>query len=129
MAFELHQNKGKWLLLGICKPHSQNDIDFLNRISSIIAYYLRTYVNILKIDDFNLSVDNSHLEDFMQGYDLTSLIKKPTFYQSNTPSCIDLILSNRESLFRLSNTFETGASDHHKLVFTVPKSGSFEIAP
>ena len=101
MAFELHQSKCKWLLLGIYKPHFQNDIEFLNRISSIIDYYLRTYVNILTTDDFNLSVDNNHLEDFMQGYDLSSPIKKPTFCQSNTPSCIDLILSNRESLFKL----------------------------
>ena len=61
MAFELHQSKRKWLFLGIYKPHSQNDIEFLNRISSIIAYYLRTYVNILATDDLNLSVDNSHL--------------------------------------------------------------------
>ena len=125
MAFELHQRK----FLGIYKPHSQNDIKFLNRIFSIMAYYWRTYENILTIGDFNLSVDNSYLEDFTQGYDLDSLIKKPTFYQSSTPSCIDLILSNRESLFKWSNTFETGLSDHHKLVFTVLKSGGFEVAP
>ena len=125
MAFELHQRK----FLEIYKPHSQNDIKFLNRIFSIMAYYWRTYENILTIGDFNLSVDNSYLEDFTQGYDLGSLIKKPTFYQSSTPSCIDLILSNRESLFKWSNTFETDLSDHHKLVFTVLKSGSFEVVP
>ena len=65
----------------------------------------------------------------MQLYDLSSLVKKPTFYQSTTPSCIDLISSNRESLFKLSNTFETGSSDHHKLVCTVLKSRGFEVAP
>ena len=96
---------------------------------SIMAYYWWTYENILTIGDFNLSVDNSYLEDFTQGYDLGSLIKKPTCYQSSTPSCIDLILSNRESLFKWSNTFETGLSDHHKLVCTVLKSGGFEVAP
>ena len=94
-----------------------------------MAYYWRTYQNILTIGDFNLSVDNSYLEDVTQGYDLGSLIKKPTCYQSSTPSCIDLILSNRESLFKLSNTFETGFSDHHKLVCIDLKSGDFEIAP
>ena len=108
MAFEPHQSKRKWLLLGIYKPYSQNDIDFLNRISSIIAYYLQTYENILAIVDFNLSFDDSHLEAFMQGYDLSSLIKNPTYFRSNTPNCIDLRLSNRESLFKLSNTLETG---------------------
>ena len=61
MAFELHQSKRKWLLLGIYKPPSQNDIEFLNRISLIIDYYIRTYENILAIGDFNISVDKSHL--------------------------------------------------------------------
>ena len=66
MAFELHQSKRKWLLLGIYKPPSQNVIEFLNRISLIIDYYLQTYENILAIGDFNLSVDNSHLEAFLK---------------------------------------------------------------
>ena len=129
MAFELYQSKRKWLLLGIYKPPSQNVIEFLNRIALIIDYYLQTDENILAIGDFNLSVDNSHLEAFMQAYDFSSLIKKPTCYQSITPSCIDLILTNRKSLFKLSNNFETGLSDHHKLVCTILKSGGFKGAP
>ena len=123
MAFELHQSKRKWLLLGICK------YEFLNRISLIIDYHLQTYENILAIGDFNLFVDNSNLEAFMQAYDFSSLIKKPTCYQPNTPSCIDLILSNRKSLFKLSNTFEADLSDHHKLVSPILKSGGFKGAP
>ena len=65
MAFELHQSKRKWLLLGIYKPPSQNNVEFLNRISLIIDYYLQTCENILAIGDFNLSIDNSQLEAFM----------------------------------------------------------------
>ena len=81
------------------------------------------------IDDFNLPVENSHLEAILQAYDLSNLIKKPTCYQSYTPSCIDLILTNRKHLFQLSNTFETGLSDHHKLICTILKSGGFKGAP
>ena len=102
MAVELHQSKRKWLLLGIYKSLSRNVIEFLNRISLIIEYYLQMYENILAIGDFNLSVGNSHLEAFMQAYDFSSLIKKPTYCQSNTPS---------------------------KLVFTILKSGGFKGAP
>ena len=57
---------------------------------------------------------------------MNNLIKKPTYFQSNTPTCIDLILTNKKDLFKLSNTFETGISDHHKLVSTILKSGSFK---
>ena len=61
-------------------------MEILNRISLIIDYYLRTCENILAIGDFNLPVDNSHLEAFMKAHDFSSLIKKLTCYQSNTPS-------------------------------------------
>ena len=53
MTFELHQSKCKWLLLRIDKPPSPDDIEILNRISSILDY-MKTYENIMTIDDFNL---------------------------------------------------------------------------
>ena len=56
MAFELHQSKRKWLLLGIYKPPSQNYIEFLNRISLIIDYDLQRYENILAIGDLLTTV-------------------------------------------------------------------------
>ena len=59
--------------------------------------------------------DDVPLESFLQAYNLTSLIKKATYFQSSNPSCIDLILTNQKNMYKLSNTFETGLSDHHKL--------------
>ena len=79
----------------------------------ILDHYLPTYEHFMAIDDFNLPAENSHLEAIIQAYDLSSLIQKTTCYQSHTPSCIDLILTNRKHLFQLSKTFETGLSDHH----------------
>ena len=38
-------------------------------------------------------------------------------------------MTNRKHLFQLSNTFETGLSDHHKLICTILKSGGFKGAP
>ena len=37
--------------------------------------------------------------------------------------------NNRKSLFKSSNTFETGLSDHLKLVCTILKSGGFKGPP
>ena len=50
----------------------------------------------------------------------------PTCYQSNDPTCIDFILTNKKNLFKLSDTFETGLSDDHKLISTVLKSRGFK---
>ena len=60
-----------------------------------------------------------------QVYNLTSLIKEVTSFWSSNPSCIDLILIDQKNGYKLSNTFETEISDHHKLISTVTKSGSF----
>ena len=60
---------------------------------------------------------------------MNNLINEATCFQSNTPTCTDLILTNKKDLFKLSNTFETGISDHHKLVSTILKSGSFKGTP
>ena len=94
IAFELHQSKRKWLFLP-----SQNDIEFLRKISLILDYYLPPYENFMVIGDFNLPVENSHIEAIIQAYDMSSLIKKPTCYQSHTPSCTDLTLAKRNIYF------------------------------
>ena len=82
-----------------------------------------TYIfQILKLLQFNLSSDDVSLESFLQAYNLTSLIKETTCFQSSNPSCIDLILTNQKNMYKLSNTSETRISDHHELVSTVAKS-------
>ena len=53
----------------------------------------------------------------------------PTCYQSNNPTFIDLILTNKKNLFKLSDTFETGFSDQHKLISTILKSAGFKGKP
>ena len=81
------------------------------------------------IEDFNLLSDDVPSENFLQAYNLTSLIKEATCFQSSNPSCIDLILTNQKICINSSNTFETGISDHHKLISTVAKSGNFRGRP
>ena len=80
-------------------------------------------------EDFNLCTENHYLDAVIQPYNLNNLINKPTYCQSNNPTYIDLILTNKKNLFKLSNTFETGLSDHNKLVSTILKSGSFKRTP
>ena len=78
------------------------------------------------IRGFNLCGENTHIEATLENYDLNNLINKPTWYQSNNPTCIDLILTNKKNPFKLSDTFETGLSDHHKLISIILKSGGFK---
>ena len=68
--------------------------------------------DIILIGDFDPTVENKNLQVFMGTFDMESLIKKPTCFQSATPNCIDLILANKKELFKNSNVLEVGISDH-----------------
>ena len=76
-----------------------------------------------------MNIANVHLKTLLQLFNLNALINSPTCYQSHIPTCIDHILTNQKSLFKFSKTFETGLSDHHKLISTTMKSGSFKGPP
>ena len=54
----------------------------------------------------------------MNTFDLECLIKKLTCFQSTSPKCIDLILTNKKEFFKNSNVVEVGISDHHSLIMT-----------
>ena len=58
--------------------------------------------------DFNLTIENKNLGELLNPFNLKSLISSPTCFQSANPTCIDLILTNQEDLFRNSNTCDVG---------------------
>ena len=121
---EYHQLKRKRLLLGCYKPLIQNDLTFITSITKIVDFYLQKVENLFIIGDLN-TIENTHLNDLLQIYDLSALIKEPTCFQSQNPNCIDHFLTNRKT-FKHCQTFETGLSDHHKLILTIIKSGNFK---
>ena len=129
LVLEIHDKKRKWLLIGVYKPPSQSDKNFIDTLMKILDFYGSNYENIFIIGDFNLTVKNHYLDMLLNLYDLSSLVDKPTCHKSQNPSCIDLILTNRKTLFNLSNTFEVGISDHHELVSTILKAGVVKGPP
>ena len=57
------------------------------------------------------------------------MIKNPTCFKSSNNSFIDLILTNNSYLYRKSQYFETGFSDHHYLICTMLKSKYERMPP
>ena len=51
-----------------------------------------------------------------------NLYKGKTCFKSQHGRCIDLILTNKKHSFMKSESFETGFSDHHHLIYTILKS-------
>ena len=68
------------------------------------------------LGNFHLSTENPNFKNILNSFDLERLIKIPPL---SSPTCTDLILTNKESLFMKSTTFETGMCDFHKLTTTI----------
>ena len=112
----------KWLCIGLYKPPSQNEKYFLDHLSKTLGQFTCQYHKTILTGDFNLTVENSNLENFMNTFDLECLIKKPTCFLSLNPRCIDLSLTNKKELFKNNDVFEVGISDHHSFIVTALKS-------
>ena len=119
---ELSIKSLKWLCIGLYKPSSQNGKYFLDNLLLALTKMSSEYENVMLIGNFNLTVENKNLEVFMNTSDLECLIKKPTCFQSDGPSCIDLISTNKKEFFKNSNVLEVGISDHHCLIVTALRS-------
>ena len=119
ILFEFSVSKKKWLLLGNYRPSSQDDLSFMNKLNLALIFLSPIYENLFLLGDFNLSTENPNLKNFMCSFDPESLTDLPTSYKSINLTCTDLILTNKKSHFMKSPTFETGLSDHHKLITAI----------
>ena len=103
----------KWLCIGLYKSPSRNEKYFLGHLSKTLGQLTCQYDKTILIGDFNLTVENNNLENFMNTFNLECLIKKQTCFQSSNPRCIDLILTNKKELFKNSDVFQVWITDHH----------------
>ena len=129
IPIELNFRKQKWLCICIYRPPLQNLNYFLEHLSNVISYYMIDYENVVIMGDFNATSFDLENASFLSNYDLSSLIKSPTCYKSMKGSCIDLILTNKKNSFQKFNTFETGISDHHLLIYSMFKLTYEKLPP
>ena len=76
-----------------------------------------------------MEIEDPVLRSLMGDHNLNSLIKTPTCFKSDRGRCIDLILTNKQHSCFSSQTFETGFSDFHHLVYTILKTTSVKLPP
>ena len=117
----------KWLCIGLYKSPSQNKIFFLDIFSKVLNKQACQYENVILIGDFNLTVNNKNVGVFMITSGLESLINKPACFQSANPTSINLILTNKKTLFKNSNVLEVGISDHHSFITTALRTQVIKV--
>eukprot|EP00493_Phyllostaurus_siculus_P026782 UN27128 len=119
----------KWLLVAIYRPPSQPQQYFFNEIGKLLDHYCPYYEGLILIGDFNCEMDGDIISNFVDNYNLNNLVKSPTCFKSDSPRCIDLILTNRERNFQSTVVQETGLSDFHAMVVTFLKGGYVKRGP
>ena len=65
---------------------------------------------------------DTDMSPLMNGHKLFNVIKEPTCFKSVNGRCIDLFLTNKKYSFQHTQTFETGISDHHVMIYTMFKT-------
>ena len=126
---EINLKKQKWLLVAIYRPPSQPQQYFFNEIGKMLDHYCRHYESLILIGDFNCEIDGDVISSFVDNYNLNSLVRSPTCFKSDSPRCIDLILTNRNRSFQSTVVIETGLSDFHAMIVTVLKGGYVKRGP
>ena len=122
LVLELKLSKTNWLVNGTYKPPSLSDIAFTSEISNILTFYRSTHDNIFHMGGFNMTPNNPKLSELIADHELCTLTSEPTCFKSINPTCIDNFLTNKKTRFMKTLTFETGLSDHHKLIGTMLRS-------
>ena len=125
-VIEIDLKKQKWLLATIYRPPTQPQQYFFSKVGKTLDHYCRAYENLLLIGDFNCEIGDDVISDFVDNYNLASLVRS---FKSDSPRCIDLILTNRNRNFQSTVTIETGLSDFHLMIATVVKGGFVKRGP
>ena len=102
----------------------------LDALSAYLDLDSTTHKTILILGDFDVGIEEQHINAFCDNYNLTSVIKQRTCYKNpNNPTCIDLILSNTPRSFQSTCVIETGLSDFHLMTLTVMKMSFRKFHP
>ena len=69
------------------------------------------------------------LSGFLNACNAKTVKNKTCFKSIENPSCVDLIITDKPGSFQHTNVFETGISDHRKLVATVTRGKFTKASP
>ena len=120
--------KNKMFLLKHLQTSKQNDSQFLGHLLNDLSIYLKDSDNILLLGDFNTNLENKNLQHLTDSSNLENSIHEATCFKGLV-SCIDLIMTNRKSYFKITCVTVTGISVIHKLIGVSVKSQILKVPP
>jgi len=132
---EIQIGSRKWCVISIYRSEDVTPGIFIEKLSQSVDQILDSYENLIILGDINInSFDKSaskfrHLGTFCDTYGMTNLVKEPTCFQSETPTSIDVILTNKPRSFMHTKSIVNGLSDFHSLIMTMLKAQVSKLDP
>ena len=89
LTIEITIRKNKILVAEMYKPPNLAETDFTTALETIIIKLSTKYENLILMGDFNLTMSNSNLTQFLDTLALSPLNTDPAYFRnSKNPSCI-----------------------------------------
>ena len=127
--FEIKLRKEKWFVASIYKVPSQENKHFLWYLTNLLEFYSTRYEKVIVLGDFNIEAENKVMKEFLQEHTFYSMMKQNTCFKGDGGLCIDLLITNSKFSFMKTNSFETGLSDHHHMIYTILKTKFEKFEP
>ena len=91
---EINLKNKKWLLANVYHPPSQNGRYFFEEIGKSLDAYGTRHENFILMGDFNTEEQDADISNFLETYNFKKFMKKATWFKSDRPRSIDLILTD-----------------------------------
>ena len=133
--FEIILGKQKWCIIATYRSEDVKVADYLEILSKSLDSVYSKYSNVILMGDININFDNKNcpkfkkLASFCDTFSLKNLIKSPTCFQADTPTSLDVLLTNKNKSFINSNVVITGLSDWHGMVSTMTRTHVKKLPP
>ena len=97
---EINLRKKKLLLCCSYNNHKNSILNYVDALRRELDIHSSNYENVLLLGDLNAEMTDPSLKEFCNSYSLQNLIKKKTgFKNPGNPKVIDLLLTNRPTIF------------------------------
>ena len=118
-------SKKKWCITFAYRPSSNdNKAIFFNELTTLLSQITNLYDYFVVmgdqiIDTSDKTKDTScYLSDLCETFSLKNTITGKTCFKKTTGTAIDILLKNRPRSFSKTGIYETGLSDHHRLILS-----------
>ena len=129
ICLQLTVPKKKWCQTFAYRPSSNdNKAIFFDKLTTSLSQITILYDCFVVMGDLNIDTSDKtkgtscYLSDLCDIFSLKDIITGKTCFKKTTGTSIDILLTNRPRSFLKTSIFETGLSDHHKLILSFFRS-------